>query len=71
MKIYNFAVEDIDGCEFVKSKSVGSILVSFEHDEMGFPTGNILVVYADGSHTVISDEKAQNKFDSDEWVVIR
>lgn len=66
----NFRIEDIDGCEFVKSRDVGKMLISFHKDYDGYPTGKILVVYADGSQGAINQEEAQEKFDSGSWEVI-
>jgi len=66
-----FCVDDIDGCEFVKSLGVGHMLVSFDTDSNGIPTGKIRVVYADGSSKAISYEEAQERFDSGYWKVVR
>ncbi|MCV9886260.1 hypothetical protein [Metabacillus halosaccharovorans] len=71
MKIYNLDIEDLDGCEFVKSSVVGKMMISHHQDFDGFYTGKIHVVYADGSQTAISREEAQQKIDKDEWVIIR
>ncbi|MCM3413548.1 hypothetical protein [Metabacillus litoralis] len=71
MKIYNFDVRDIDGCEFVKSNVIGKLMISNHQDFNGFNTEKIHVVYPDGSHTLISQDEAQIKFNHDEWVVIR
>lgn len=71
MKLSRFCVEDIDGCEFVKSRSVGHMLISFDRDFDEFLTGKIRVVYADGSHKSISPEEAQTELDTGEWTVMR
>lgn len=71
MKVFNFAIEDIDGCEFVVSSNVGKMIISHYQDSDGFYTGEIHVIYADGSQTKISQEEAQRKIDKDEWVIIR
>ncbi|MCP1285351.1 hypothetical protein NK358_27410 [Bacillus sp. S0635] len=67
----NFQVEDIDGCEFVKVKSLGNALISYDQDFDGFMTGKIQVVYSDGSGSAISMEEAQGRIDSGEWTVIK
>ncbi|HDR7893326.1 TPA: hypothetical protein QCY29_005847 [Bacillus toyonensis] len=69
--IKNFQVEDIDGCEFVKSKTAGNIMISFDQDMEDCYTGAIYVVYADGSGITISPEEGQRLIDSEEWSVIR
>ncbi|MRA55423.1 hypothetical protein GH864_13210 [Bacillus thuringiensis] len=70
-EVTNFQVEDIDGCEFVKVKSLGNALISYDHDFDGFMTGKIQVVYSDGSGSAISMEEAQGRIDSGEWTVIK
>ncbi|MDM5235109.1 hypothetical protein QUF83_02460 [Bacillus cereus] len=67
----NFNIEDIDGCEFVKSKTLGNMLISFDQDMDDFYTGVIYVVYADGSGITISSEEAQRLIDSKEWTVFQ
>lgn len=66
-----FNIEDIDGCEFVKNKSAGHMLISFDTDEMGYRTGKIRTVYADGSGGAIDQEEAQEHINSGYWKVIR
>ncbi|MCU5196478.1 hypothetical protein OCE52_16875 [Bacillus mobilis] len=70
-EVTNFQVEDIDGCEFVKVKSLGNALISYDHDFDGFMTGKIQVVYSDGSGSAISTEEAQDRVDSGEWTIIK
>ncbi|MED1093815.1 hypothetical protein [Bacillus paramycoides] len=31
-----FQIEDIDGCEFVKCKTAGNMMISFDQDMVGF-----------------------------------
>ncbi|MHA7105262.1 hypothetical protein [Bacillus cereus] len=69
--IKQFQVEDIDGCEFVKSKTAGNMMISFDQDMDGFDTGDIYGVYADGSAITIAPEEAQRLIDSKEWTVFR
>lgn len=71
MRIYNFDIEDIDGCEFVKDSDVGKIMISYHYDFDGYPTGVIHVVYSDGSQTTTTPEEAQKNFDNEKWHVIR
>ncbi|MGG3890260.1 hypothetical protein [Metabacillus fastidiosus] len=78
VKIHNFQivkdfdVDNIDGCEFVKSSVSGKLLISFHHDyESGYPTGKIQVVYPDGSSGLLDCNEAQRKVDSGEWTVYR
>ncbi|MER2057213.1 MAG: hypothetical protein ABTA16_00235 [Niallia sp.] len=71
MKIYNFPIEEIDGCEFVESSTVGKMMISHYQDFDGIYTGEVHVIYADGSQTKISQEEAQQMIDKDEWVIIR
>ncbi|WP_222128695.1 hypothetical protein, partial [Bacillus thuringiensis] len=66
-----FLVEDIDGCEFVKVRSLGNALISYDQDFDGFMTGKIQIVYSDGSGSAISMEEAQGRIDSGEWTVIK
>jgi len=66
-----FRIEDIDGCEFVKSKTIGNMMISLDQDMDGFYTGAIYVVYADGSGVTISPEEAQRLIDSKEWEVFQ
>lgn len=66
-----FSIEDIDGCEFVKSNVIGNMMISFHQDFDGYYTGKIHVVYPDGSHALISRDEAQEKLDSGKWIVIR
>ncbi|RFB60621.1 hypothetical protein DZB90_12130 [Bacillus thuringiensis] len=70
-EVTNFQVEDIDGCEFVKVKSLGNALISYDQDFDGFMTGKIQVVYSDGSGSAISMEEAQRRINSGEWTVIK
>ncbi|WP_157930369.1 hypothetical protein, partial [Mycobacteroides abscessus] len=64
----SFDISDIDGCEFVKSRVVGNMMISFHKDfDSCCYTGKILVVYADGSRKAISQEEAQAYIDSGEW----
>ncbi|MGG0763161.1 hypothetical protein [Bacillus paramycoides] len=53
-----FQIEDIDGCEFVKCKTAGNMMISFDQDMVGFYIGAIYVVYADGSGITIAHEEA-------------
>lgn len=66
-----FYIEDIDGCEFVVSKIVGRMLISFHRNADGYETGLIHCVYPDGSQCTKTEEEAQGKLDSGEWTVIR
>lgn len=70
-EVTNFQIEDIDGCEFVKVKSLGNALISYDHDFDGFMTGKVQVVYSDGSGSAISMEEAQGRVDSGEWTIIK
>lgn len=70
-KLEKFQIEDIDGCEFVKSIVIGNMIISHHQDFDGYYTGKIQIVYPDGSHGLTDQEEAQKKFDSGEWTVIR
>lgn len=67
----NFNIEDIDGYEFVKDRSVGGVLISWERDDDEFLTGKVRVVYTDGSGGSISVEEAQKRIDTGHWTVIK
>lgn len=69
--VKNFQIEDIDGCEFVLSKTIGKMMISWHHDFDGYETGKIHVVYPDASHKAIEEEEAQKRLDSGEWTVYR
>lgn len=71
MNILNFQIENIDGCEFIKSSVAGNMMISFYQNFDSLYTGEIHVIYADGSQKTISQEEAQKKLDSREWTVIR
>lgn len=66
-----FDVEDIDGCEFVKSKDVGNMIISWHQDFDGYYTGKIKTVYPDGSHGLTDPEEAQKNFNSGKWTLVR
>ncbi|MEC0089360.1 hypothetical protein [Paenibacillus macquariensis] len=68
--IHGFQIDDIDGCEFVKSSNIGSLMISLHQDDESFYTGEIHVVYPDASHTTITKEEAQMLIDSGEWMVL-
>lgn len=70
-KVKDFQIEDIDGCEFVKSSVLGNMMISFHTDFDGYETGKIRTVYPDGSHGAISPEEAQAKIDNGEWTILR
>lgn len=70
-ELKDFQIEDIDGCEFVRSSIVGKILISWHRDEDGCETGKIHVVYPDASQREIEQGEAQKRLDSGEWTVFR
>ncbi|MEK5038923.1 hypothetical protein [Sporosarcina sp. FSL K6-3457] len=70
-RVANFKIEDIDGCEFIHSKSVGKAIISFERDFFGVRKNSIYVVYPDSSRTKMGIDEAQGMIDSGEWVVLR
>lgn len=67
----NFQIEDMDGYEFVKDRSVGGVLISWERDDDEFLTGKVRVIYTDGSGGSISVEEAQKRIDTGHWTVIK
>jgi len=66
-----FLIEDVDGCEFIVSHSAGKAIISWDSDDEGNETGEILIVYPDGSYETLSNQEAQGKIDRYEWVVWR
>ncbi|MNO00262.1 hypothetical protein D3C81_2201210 [compost metagenome] len=70
-EVKNFDISDIDGCEFVYSRILGKLLISWDRDFDGYETGKVRVVYSDGSGRAMTDEEAQKNLDSGEWTVYR
>lgn len=70
-KMNGFDITDIDGCEFVHSKSIGKMMISWHQDFDGYYTGKVHVVYPDASHNAMEPEEAQILLDSGEWTVYR
>jgi hypothetical protein len=66
-----FQIHDIDGCEFVFSRILGHMLVSWDSAVDSEGWGKIRVIYADGSGRSVTQEEAQNKLNCREWVVYR
>lgn len=71
LKPMTFQIEDIDGCEFVRSTRLGKMLISWHRDFDGYETGKVHVVYPDASHRVVTVEEAQRKIDIGEWIIFR
>lgn len=70
-KVENFQIDDIDGCEFVISNTVGKMIISFHQDYDNNYTGLIEAVYSDGSRRGLTAYQAQNLLDEGEWMVLR
>ncbi|ASA22574.1 hypothetical protein [Paenibacillus donghaensis] len=70
-QVENFDITDIDGCEFVYSRIVGKMLISWDRDFDGYETGKVRCIYADGSGRPVAEEEAQQKIDCGEWIVYR
>ena len=70
-EVENFQVEDIDGCEFVISSTVGKMIISHHQNYDGAYTGLVEVVYSDGSRRAFTQYEAQDLLDDGEWMVVR
>lgn len=62
-------VDGIDGCDFVESREGGKMLISNEKDNQGNYTGNIRVIYADGSQFIVSNAYVRMLVDTGAWII--
>ncbi|MNC76243.1 hypothetical protein D3C75_1279250 [compost metagenome] len=70
-EVQGFQIGDIDGCEFVFSRIVGHMLVSWDDTVDAGGWGKVRVIYADGSGKSVTQEEAQLNIDIGEWMVYR
>lgn len=70
-EVQGFVMGDIDGCEFVFSRIVGHMLVSWDTAVDSEGWAKVLVIYADGSRRSVNQEEAQQKINCGEWKVYR